>query len=407
MTSLGADRDIERSREHANRKCAHEIEIAGSLSEFERAGIKARRTRGAQGRVHRVGDVEVEAVVSVHSAQVVSPAKDIAFHAHSSRIVVDLAVDQGKEAVGINRAHVVVVGSDAPIARALAVASADAAEGVDLRAVSECRKRPIEEAAKIVHVRIALAEIHVVQKSGIGVSGISREVLWSGIGKRPVGRAAVLILSGDVKESSVVYELPRIQRDRVDVAVGQLVVSGKPFQPGVILSRLVFRVGRFVRLENDVDDARYRVGSVLRGRAIAQDLDALDRAGRNRIQIDTRRAAADRAVDVDERAGMTTLAVDEYQHLIGTESAQRRRTDVISSVGNRRPRKIEGWRQQLDDLARLDLARRLDLGRRQNVNGHRRVENRPIVCARADDNRGVELGDPARQSIVSLQSLIS
>src|SRR5205823_2504297 len=160
---------------------------------------KARRTGGTQGRIDRVADVEVEPVVAVNSAQVVSPAKDIAFHAHRPRIVVDLAVDQGKEAVGINRPHVVVVGSDAPIACALAVASADAAEGVDLGTVSECRKRRIEEAAEVVHVRIALAEIHVVQKSGIGVSGISREVLWSGIGKSPVCRSAVLILSGDVK----------------------------------------------------------------------------------------------------------------------------------------------------------------------------------------------------------------
>ena len=99
---------------------------------------------------------------------------------------------------------------------------------------------------------------------------------------------------------------------------------------------------------------------------------------------------------------MTPLAVDEDQNLIGSESTQRRRTDVVSAVGNGGPWKIEGRRQQLDDLARLDLARRLDLGRRQNVNGHRRVENCPIVCARADDDRGVELGDSARQSIVSL-----
>ena len=48
----------------------------------------------------------------------------------------------------------------------------------------------------------------------------------------------------------------------------------------------------------DVDHARQRIRAVLRRRAVTQHFDALDRGQRDRVQVDGRRAAADRAVHV-------------------------------------------------------------------------------------------------------------
>src|ERR1043165_1845463 len=68
-----------------------------------------------------------------------------------------------------------------------------------------------------------------------------------------------------------------------------------------------------VVLEDDVDDAGDRIGTVLRGRAITQHFDMVDRAERDQIEIRRLGTAIDVSIDVDDRAGMATLAVDEHQ----------------------------------------------------------------------------------------------
>lgn len=75
-----------------------------------------------------------------------------------------------------------------------------------------------------------------------------------------------------------------------------------------------------------------RVGAVLGGRAVAQDLDrANDRAGQ-RVEFHGRGATTDGAINVHERRGVAALRVDEYERLIGSETAQRRRPDRVRAI---------------------------------------------------------------------------
>src|SRR5256885_10026018 len=101
--------------------------------------------------------------------------------------------------------------------------------------------------------------MHSVQESGIGVSGISGEVLRPRIRKRSVGRSAILVLPGDVKESTVVKEQSGVAGHGIDVTIGQLVVAREPLESRVVLSGLMLEVSRLIGLENDVDDASDRV----------------------------------------------------------------------------------------------------------------------------------------------------
>jgi hypothetical protein len=70
---------------------------------------------------------------------------------------------------------------------------------------------------------------------------------------------------------------------------------------------------------------------------------------------------------------VTALSVDENEHLVRAEPAQCGRADVIGSVSDRWTRKIERGREELDDLARLDLSGLPDFRCRENVDGHWRL----------------------------------
>ena len=61
----------------------------------------------------------------------------------------------------------------------------------------------------------------------------------------------------------------------------------------------------------------------------------------NQVHVDGSAAAADRAVDVEQRGDVAALAVDEHQGLVGAEAAQRRRTKRVGAVGDRRLREVE------------------------------------------------------------------
>src|SRR3546814_3507076 len=80
---------------------------------------------------------------------------------------------------------------------------------------------------------------------------------------------------------------------------------------------------RIVGFQDDVDHARDRVGAILRRGAIAQHFDALDSARRDEIEIDRIAALRRRArVEVDDRAVVAALAVDEHEHMNAREAAQ-------------------------------------------------------------------------------------
>jgi hypothetical protein len=94
-------------------------------------------------------------------------------------------------------------------------------------------------------------------------------------------------------------------------------------------------------LELDVDHAGDRVRAILRGGAVAQHLDPADREAGDEVHVDRGAAAADRAVDVEQRRDVAALAVDQHQGLVRAEAAQGRRAQRVGAVGDRRLREVE------------------------------------------------------------------
>jgi len=84
-----------------------------------------------------------------------------------------------------------------------------------------------------------------------------------------------------------------------------------------------------LRFQDDVDHAGNGVGAILRRGAVAQHLDPVDGRSRDRVQVHAHRASAERPVHVHQRARVPPLAVDEDEHLVGPETQQARRVDVV------------------------------------------------------------------------------
>ena len=67
---------------------------------------------------------------------------------------------------------------------------------------------------------------------------------------------------------------------------------------------------------------------------------------------------------------MAPLAVDEHEHLIWSETTERRGPHRVGAVGDGRPWEIERRRQRHDDLRGLRVAARGDLLARDDVDRH-------------------------------------
>ncbi len=178
---------------------------------------------------------------------------------------------------------------------------------------------------------VAASPSRSVTRSGSTVARIAVEVLLPGIDAGAVRRTTVAVLDAEVDIVRLSVHAAGVRRE-----VHVTEPSFSDVWPKV-------RVG-FARrgaLEDDVDHARDGVGPILRGRAVTQHLDAIDHRRRDRVEVHARRASAHSAVHVHERAVVATLAVDEHEDLIGPEPAQRRRPNVVGSVGDGGPRKVE------------------------------------------------------------------
>ena len=162
------------------------------------------------------------------------------------------------------------------------------------------------------------------------VPGIARFDLIARIAKGAIGIVTIAIFRG--REQRAATDLPATAEIRVQhLAIGMRGRSALQFE--------LERLG--VRLQHQIEHAGDGVGPILRCRAVAKDLDAVDGGSRDGIEIGARRSAPDGVVHVDQRAGVNAFTVDHHQHLVGPKSTQRCRTDGIRAVGDRRSREVE------------------------------------------------------------------
>ena len=138
--------------------------------------------------------------------------------------------------------------------------------------------------------------------------------------------------------------------------------------------------------ELDVDHAGDRVRSILRRGAVAQHLDAADREARDQVEVDRRAAAADRAVDVEQRRNVAALAVDQDQGLVRAEAAQRGGPQRVGAVGDRGLREVERGDELVEDLVGLGLSRIGDRVGADHVDRDRAVGDGAVGAARAGDD---------------------
>jgi hypothetical protein len=108
-----------------------------------------------------------------------------------------------------------------------------------------------------------------------------------------------------------------------------------------------------VLFHDDVDDVGNGVGTILRGGPVPQNLDMIDRCGRDHVEVNRRCTLFRPRIGGDVCGGMASYPVDQDQHLIRAEAAQAdgigQRRGVLAHAldvdGRVRPHKLvaEGW----------------------------------------------------------------
>ena len=123
-------------------------------------------------------------------------------------------------------------------------------------------------------------------------------------------RALRLPVDGDERVVLVLREVADARGERaaelLAVALVRRAAGGGRGDAGVLLA------------QDDVDHARDRVGAVDRGRAVLQDLDALDGVERHLVQVDERPLAV-----VGQPVDGEPAAVDQHERVVRAEPAQR------------------------------------------------------------------------------------
>ena len=110
-----------------------------------------------------------------------------------------------------------------------------------------------------------------------------------------------------------------------------------------------------VAIQLDVQHTGDGIRSILGGGSVPQQFDPVDRSCRDGVQVRTHGSAAHRTIHVDQRGSVTTLAVHEYQGLIGTETSDGGRIDVVRSIRHRLRGGIEGRCDVVQDVRDVRL----------------------------------------------------
>ena len=332
---FGAEGDVQAAHDVAIE--AVEVGIGGQLLEGKAAGIEAAGAdalaagqqilvgdRGVQG----VADVVAHLVVAVGLRQVAVPFAQLGAVADGAVAVVDIGVDEGREAVRIHGGRVSrrdVVGADAAAAEGgRGTVAVLHAQGEIQFAVRAGGNVAVDVQGAVAHQRIA----DDARAVGVGA----------------VGAAAVERLAGDADHAAVADFEAAVGGTHVIFAVMRRVFTSAGH-----------RFAAQAAFEFDVDDAGDGVRAVLGGGAVAQHLHVADRQQGNRVQVGAGVAAVAGAENVHQRRGVAALAVDQHQGLVRTQAAQGGRVDQVGAVGAGLAGRIERGRDIRQGLGQVEL----------------------------------------------------
>ena len=341
---LDADGNGQRPGE-ADVKFSREIEIGDQLAVAQPAGVEGTLAGGSEGGVERIAHRIIEAVVAVADRKVGVPAAHVAADAEQTGIILEIGADEGQEAVRRQRDE---IGgrrrlprrerAEVAVRRSILVAVIGGAEAVALAVGTEAVKLPIladryarvDEEGEILGLGVAVDELITAEPQLTRIEGWGRRpvVIGPQVRALALGPVAVAIFGGEVHKASADRQA-EIGPDRPQAPVAALALAVgirqkdagvgrvenrlapgalKPGDVGDIVERrLVATVGRgraaaiIGVAQLDVDHAGDRVRAILRGSAVAQHLHALDGEARDGVEIHGGAAAADRAVDVEQR----------------------------------------------------------------------------------------------------------
>ena len=401
---LGAEGDLER-RFETDFKLVGEFEVGRRLVERESTVVEAGLAGIAERGVFGLSGHVVEDIAAVNGAEVPGPTTGFAFEAGADRVIGNLGLNDREETVRINGADGVVLTGTTEEAGAFGVFDAAAAEEVEFKTVIE-GKFAVEPDALLFGAWVAEAVVVTVDGGFAGIEcavgraeagagavvtrdrglgagrGVGAEILLARIGFDAASRAVVADVGGKEERAAFAQFGAGVG---VDFQIATVAALGGAVSDGGTPAD--------VFAEDDVDDAGDGIGAVLRGGAVTEHFDAADGGGRDGVKIRGDGAAADGAVEVDERAGVAAFAVDQHEGLVGGETTQRSGTDVVRAVGERGTREIERRDEGLDGLGRLGVAALVDVVAGDDVDRYGRLGDGAVIETRSGRDEGFEFDD--------------
>ena len=157
----------------------------------------------------------------------------------------------------------------------------------------------------------------------------------------------------------------------------------------VALTRFCGEAAAFgIVLEDDVDDARDRVGAILRCSAVSQHFDLLDCAGRNEVEVNRVATHGCRpGIEVDNRAVVTPLAVHKNQHVYAREATQTCRAGYAAERRAADRCGLKGWDKLCKHVAKGHAARKpCQVFVVDNINGGWAINDASRRAAKARDD---------------------
>ncbi len=188
------------------------------------------------------------------------------------------------------------------------------AERIKLRVATTQRKGRIEGQQGRVIGAVALDQVQIRVAGRVLLVGVrvSRRVDHAGID----GTAITVAVVADLGRQIQIAVLQRLE-SRV---AGDILGAAAAVVVSTVRGGHVAACG--ILFENDVDDARDRVGAVLRGGPFGEHLDVVDGFHGNQIEIRCGTPLVGSIEHGQVGCSMPPLAVDENQRVVGTQAAQ-------------------------------------------------------------------------------------